>query len=412
MENKDDFYNNYNLVNEEDIEKAKKKPKRKKPIQMSSIKKGSSYESVSINKEVKKEEILEEEPVVEKQEEQFLVEYTIVEEKEKKQDTLPKIYVGYTPRLIISIVLVPILSVIAVIFLYNAFTVNDIENIRYTEEGIVNYDIVDNTINLDIAYQFKINEKVNLDFDYQVLADFIILEKDNEDKEYFHEKYEFSPLTEEKIQNKKSSHRENLVINTDDYIDMVNKYEESYEVETDSYLDIYLVSKYISTKDSSIKIQDESKTGVRINLSSPTNPEVHNLKEEKRVDQRPTIKLQSPGLLGLGVLFGIGAIFSLSQAILLIYSTMDQKSIYDKTMEKYLKKYKKNLIEVPKVPRKTGKKVTNLDSIKELNKLRKKLNVPMKYCIINNHTKCQFFIEYNKELYIYVLKAVDLEKKD
>ena len=80
----DDFYNHYNLVEDEDIVKAKKKPKSKKPIKMSSIKKGSTYESVSINKEVKKEEILKEE-VKDTPSEEFLVEYNIVEEKQQKE---------------------------------------------------------------------------------------------------------------------------------------------------------------------------------------------------------------------------------------------------------------------------------------------------------------------------------------
>ena len=335
------------------------------------------------------------------------------EDTKKKTNTTKMIYIGYTPRLVICTILIPILSILTIIFIYHAFTIDELVNIRYTEQSITNYNIKDNNMDLDIAYQYKSNKENNMQFTYHVEGTLTIIEKDNPEKTYYTEKYQLKEETEENIVNqKKSNYRTNLEINLEDYESIVKKYKESYEVETKSYLDIDLIINYHSTSNASYFLTDENKATIHIPLVEDSPIEVNDINEEKRVDKKPTVRLQSSGLLGLGVLFGLGAILSLSQAILLVYSTMDQKSIYDKTVEKILNKYKRRIEEVPKVPRKTGKIVQNLSSIKEISKVSKNYKVPIKYCVINEHNKCQFFVEYDKELYIYVLKAIDLEKKD
>ena len=62
---------------------------------------------------------------------------------DNKKDLSKSIYIGYTPRLILYIVLVPILSVLAVILFYKAFEVDDLLNIRYQELGSINEKILD-----------------------------------------------------------------------------------------------------------------------------------------------------------------------------------------------------------------------------------------------------------------------------
>ena len=77
-----------------------------------------------------------------------------------------------------------------------------------------------------------------------------------------------------------------------------------------------------------------------------------------------------------------------------------------------VKKYKKRIVEVEKVPRKTKKQIHTMNTIQDLIRLSKKLKQPVKYCVIHEHSKCQFFIEHEKKLYTYIIKEVDLEAKD
>jgi len=431
MKEENDFYEHYNLVNEEDIEQAQKKKKKKQKMDMSTLKKGSKYETVSQNKEIIKEEILKEEVEDPKTKEEFLMEYNIVEDK-KEEKKNPPIYIGFTPRLVIFIILVPILSLFAILFLYKSFEVDDIVNIRYTEKSIINdtfykdntniYKVDNNLydkslvhkINLDLNYQMRINTISNLAYEYQVVGELFITEKDNPDKVLFTENYTLIDTKQEEIMNsKKYTLRENIDLDYWNYYNLAKQYAESYKQDISSYFDVELIVKYQSKPNNSYSLSNSSTTSIRIPLSESTiKVEKNELDGETRVDKRPTVNVQSPGYLGLGVLFSIGAILALSYAILYVYSILDQTSIYDRKVGKILKKYKTRIQEKEKIPRKNGKQVTHVESIKPLVSLSRKKNLPIEYCNINNHNKCQFSVMDGKELYIYIIKSIDLEKKD
>lgn len=411
-----DFYNGFSFVNDEDIAKAKKN-QSKKPIKISSSNKKSNYEKVSLNKEINKEELLQGEPMIEKQPEEFLVEYEILEDKEEPKETKKNNapYIGFAPRLITSIILVPILSLIAIYCLYHAYVVEDLANIRYTEQGLITpNDSNEETINLDIEYQFKVNQLSNLAFNYQAQAELLIVDKENEEKIYYQETNPLMELKEsEMIQEDTNNFHEAFSIQKEEYEEKIRKYQESYQVETNNYLNISLVVNYNSIQKNSYYLSDNSNISIQIPLlAQEKEPIINNLDIEKRVNTRPTIRVKSVGLLGLGILVSIGAVLSLTWTLILIYSTMDQKSLYDKTVGKILKKYKKIIQEVPKVPRRFKKQIHTMDSMKELVKMSKELKQPIKYCVIHEHSKCQFFLEQNKELFIYIIKEVDLENKD
>ena len=429
---KEDFYDHYNLVDDEDIEKAKKKPKSKKKVEISKMKKGSTYESVSINKEVRKEDIIKEE-IEDTPSEEFLVEYNIVEEqKEEKEKVKAPVYIGFTPRLIICGILVPILSVISIILLYKSFGVDEIENIRYSEKSIINHNFYGtdnniylgennkfdrnliNTIKLDFNYQLLLNQNSNIRVDYKIIEELLIVDKNNKDDVFYSESNELISKENEEINNnEKYSLREEVVINYSDYYKKVHELTKNYREESNSYLNIKLLVNYKSKNNNTYKLKDKSVTSIKIPLSKQyVELEKQEVDIEKRVNKRPTVFIKSVGFLGLGILSSICAIIALSQVILYIYSVSEQYSKYDKLVHKILTKYKKRIIKKDKVPRKTGKRVTNVDNIKTLNKISKKEKVPIEYCIINDHNKCQFSVLYEKELYIYVIKAVDLEKKD
>ena len=424
-----DFYNNVDLVEDEDIINASKKPKKKKKMEMSSIKKGSNYEKVNINDEVNIEELLPEEETVEKQKEEFIVEYEVVEDKKEEEIKKP-IYIGFTPRLLFVISLIPILSIISILLLYKSFTVDDIKNIRYTENSIINYkvykddleqhsttNVFNNDIDkilIDFSYQFKINSKSNLIFNNKILGHLLIVDKTKQDNILYQDDFILKDDVESQIKNlSKYNIRDNIEINYKEYNDKAKIYKTNYNTETLSYLNIELNVDYKNKYNNNYKLKDNSITSINIPLQVD-NVEI-NKKEldiEKRVNKKPTISLKYPLLFGLGIITGFITILCLSKTLIFISTIMDQKSTYDKKVDKILKKYKRRIIFKDKVPYKRGKKTTNLKTINELVKISKKTKQPIEYCNINDHNKCQFSVVYQKELFILVIKAVDLEKKD
>ena len=185
-------------------------------------------------------------------------EYEIVEENQKAP-----IYIGYTPRLIISIILLPIFSVIAVILLYKAFQVKDIVNIRYSEKSIPTFQVIGldnnllapgedgkwtsteiNQIQLETEYEFQTNTDTDMEMKYQILADLIILEKDNPDKVFFQQTQEVSEPETDTMSGNRITINEQATIPYEAFNTIASQYAESYGVETDSFIHFYLKVDY------------------------------------------------------------------------------------------------------------------------------------------------------------------------
>ena len=351
---------------------------------------------------------------------------------ETEKPTKLPIYIGYTQRLVIYSCLLPVLSIITILFLYKSFKVDDIINIRYKEQGIVQYKIYDadkkqvlsnnhqysqdqiHTIHLDMGYQFFINKESNLQFQYQALSDLVIIDKNHPETVYYKETIPLMESQEKTIKKgKKTTLRNTFIIDYQEYNDIAQKYIESYKVETISYLEIHYNINYHTTRNHSFLLMDNCENYIKIPLAESTiSIEKEEVLREKRVNKKPTIHIDKPRLLEIGILFGIAAIFSLIQLIILISSTMHYKSDYDRVLERIQKRYKRRLILVPKAPKISNNNKITVHQIKELVKISKKTKKPIKYCIINEHNKSQFFIEEEDKIISYYLKAIDLEKKD
>ena len=317
---------------------------------------------------------------------EILEEYEVVEENNQKAP----LYIGYTPRLIVSIILIPILSIIAVIFLYKAFEVNDIVNIRYSEKSNSSYQVLGkdynevfpsedgrwnvndiDTIELIGEYNFQTNIESDMEFEYQMVADLLILEKNNPDKVFFEKKVELTELQKDSIEGKDSFTIHDIASLTyEEYNAIAKQYVESYGVETDSYLDFYLVVHYKTSTNNSYYLEGTSKPGITISLSKERiEVEEKEVDSDKRINKKPTIQLTSPGYLGLGVLAGLGAVVALSEAILLVCSTLDQRSVYDKTVDRFVEKHKKEIETIKKAIPKKKRKITRINTFKELLKV-------------------------------------------
>ncbi|MBP5678695.1 MAG: hypothetical protein J6X28_02575 [Bacilli bacterium] len=357
--------------------------------------------------------------------EEKLEEYEIIEEHDNHT-----IYVGYTPRLILGIFLFIICSILSVYLMYKAFMVNDLENTRYEEIGKSTYQVYDrdsnvlgttqdavmqssqiDKIDLEILYNMNLSEKSNIHYEYEVVGELKIIEKDNEDKIFYQESYSLTDKREETIQEEKNfTAKESVQIGYQEYEEIAKKYRESYGVETNSYLEVFLKVNYQSEKNNSYPLEGESNTGIKIPIGEETiSIQEKDVLTDKRINQKPMVQLKSPGLLGLGMLSGVGAVVAFTQLVILILVTVDEESIYDQEVSRILKKNKDKIEVTKRSPVKRGKNLYKVDSFKELKKVHKLTKSPIHYHVITEHQKCEFFILKEKDLYLYTLKSVDLE---
>ena len=98
--------------------------------------------------------------------------------------------------------------------------------------------------------------------------------------------------------------------------------------------------------------------------------------------------------------------FVLIKRIMLI---SPKASNYDKYINKILHDYDKIIVNVKNAPNMDSYNVIKVESFDELIDVRYNTNEPIKYFVITDHNKCEFFITNNNDLYLYTVKAIDLE---
>ena len=85
-----------------------------------------------------------------------------------------------------------------------------------------------------------------------------------------------------------------------------------------------------------------------------------------------------------------------------------KKSKYDKYISKILKEYDRLIVECKTVINFDNYEIIKVNSFEELLDVRDNLKMPINYYIVAPHNKAYFYI-LSTNVYLYVLKAVDLE---
>ena len=90
--------------------------------------------------------------------------------------------------------------------------------------------------------------------------------------------------------------------------------------------------------------------------------------------------------------------------ILLLRNILKTKNSFDYRLEKILRKYDKNIVNVRSFPRIDNKKITFVSSFKELLNASKESKCPINYLDIKNHHEATFIIMLSDLTYVYKLK--------
>lgn len=83
---------------------------------------------------------------------------------------------------------------------------------------------------------------------------------------------------------------------------------------------------------------------------------------------------------------------------------------YDKKVMGILNKYNDCIVEINTYKDFASKEIEKVYSFDALLEERGSLKIPIMYYNIIDHLKCNFYIKKNKKIYVYVLKAIDMEK--
>ena len=374
----------------------------------------------------------------ENNEEAELVE--VVEEGKKKVPFFKfdnNAYMSYERKVLIYLILVLGCAILSTIFLTRSFSTGKQEHISYREQSSLDYKVylkkndfyetkyldkdmvyvasLIKRIDVNIKYLFDIDEKSNINFDYDIIGKLAIT--DNDEKDVFFEK-EYTLLENKKDGMKDSKNygiNENVSINYDYYNNLTNKFRSDYGIETKSNLIIYFKVNQKSAEDNKYKLDTNSTMSLTIPLSEKAINIKMDTKEINKESQlyRVTAVVVSNYIYAIVsvILIIVLAIF-IGPLIKLLLNMRTKKSTYDKYVERVLNEYDRLIVETTTPPNMNVNNIVRVHSFTELLDVRDNLSLPIKYYVINNHQKCNFYINHGDELYLLVLKAVDIEEKN
>lgn len=354
-----------------------------------------------------------------------------VEEKRNEKQS-KKIYIGYTTRLLTSIIIFSISLLAFVLLINKSFEYRDSKYLDYKENQSIDYRVyikdnefyeeeylgkdmiyvasIIDKISVDFNYDFTIEEKTSVDFDYKIIAQ-LVFSNANSNTKYFEKEYTLLGSTHNTMtQDKKYSINENVEIDYNYYNELANKFKSSYGVNTNSYLRVYL---QIDKKDnaSNVNINDSSINSIMIPLSEKDveitfDAEDTSSKKQLLIDSAIIIDREMVVIEAIVLIVTLIALYKIIRLLILLRK---KKSIYDNFIDKTLRQYDRLIVKTPSVIELRDKKVIKIEEFEELLDVHDNLKQPIIYCNIIEHQKSYFYVKNGEDIYLMKVKAVDME---
>lgn len=359
--------------------------------------------------------------------------------KETKQENkkCKKVYFSYAKRLSIHIFLFFIFFPLGVYLVVRSLNIVQTKNLSYREKGTVDYSVclqentfyeseclnggmsyiasLIDTIPLQFQYQFMVSdERVVKEVEYEILAKLVISDKENTTN-YYEKNYTLQTRGTDSIRRNGMNYllNKDISIHYNDYNEIATNFKSQYGVDTESYLEVYLIVYHETSE--SYQIPSTGVTSVKIPLSQKAIQIQLDSKEVSQ-DQNNTLTkteftLANGIYLALGIFSTLLATIYAVIIIRMIELLKTRKNAYDKYLSKILKEYDRLIVETSSFPNIQEYHLLKIKSFNELLDVHDNLNLPIMHYHIAKHQKSAFYILQDKNLYLFTLKAIDLEKK-
>lgn len=349
-------------------------------------------------------------------------------------------YVDFSTRLFICIGITLFFLITSVFFLFKSFDFRESREVEYKEVSNLDYKVClkDNTffedkclnkdmlyvaslidkLRFDFGYTFSIDEPIDINFDYSIVAKLKILD-DSGSKTYYEKDYTLLSKKETAMHDEvKKNINEKISIDYNAYNNIANAFRTNFGLNTTSVLDIY----FKIHKDTVDNNKDFFAAGDTTTLlvSVPLSERSVQIKfDYKNIDHKSSLVNSSKVLLNdvfflslAIVLFGFAVVFFI-KTLLLLRLTKVKKSRYEEYIDRILREYDRLIVVTKTAPyiRKNDKTIY-IDSFEELLDVCNKTKEPILYYNIVKGQKCNFYINHEDKVYLTIIKAVDMEKSN
>lgn len=332
------------------------------------------------------------------------------------------------------------ISFVFVVLLLSNFTkqirnLNKDSKFKISENGYITYDVKllkndfynESILGMDMAYVPILIDKVYLNFNYSLSSeDYLELSYENVIK------YDFFVLNN--VDNKVIYHVNSYEVKRH-FLDREKslKYQDVVEIDYNKYKSKYdelvlmygeNITGYINVSNTIDKSSDLSSLDGYIDdnfaysVKIPITKDVFsiNLNNDSKFRNKITVTKKDVAIIANRLI--VLTIIVLSLLIILVFVAFvrllsyigPKRSKYDRVLNKLLKEYDNVIVETLIYPNEEGLKKISVDSFKEILDVHDLLHKPILYFNVVRHMKCIFYVLNDKDLYVYTLKEVDLEK--
>lgn len=349
----------------------------------------------------------------------------------KNTEKVSKPYFSFSSRLIANIVIFVATIVVGVFLLMQSITLNTEKMVNYKETSNLDYKVyllpnsfyeekylgknmlyvaslIDN-IEIYFDYNFRSNFNIDMDYTYNILADLVITNKEGT-RSYYQKKYvlledQNLKMNDGNIQNIK----EKININYSHYNSLANSFKSSFGVETESKLNVYMT---VNKKNKDFSLDENNKMNITIPLSEKSvdiQMKYNNINNSNNILQNKEMFINNYMYFSISAIMIITSIVFLIKILKKILLLRTKHSVYDKHLDRLLKEYDRLIAETTTLMPFEDKNIVKVKAFTELLDIHDNLQLPIIYYNVTKHHKCYFYISHNDTVYLFVLKAIDLE---
>ena len=287
---------------------------------------------------------------------------------------------------------------------------NDFYDNNYLGKDMVYVASLIDKIDVDFNYIFKIDEKSNIDFEYDIVGKLVISDK-SKGKVFFEKEYILLENTHDSMtENGLHQIKKSVDIDYGKYNNLANQFRSKYGVDASCNLIVYLNIHEKSSSDNKFVLNNNSDMSLTIPLSEKAINIIMDYNEVNRTSKLVRDKkfvITNYLYVVLGGICSILLIVSFVKFIKLLLSIREKVCKYDKYINRLLREYDRLIVETVSQPSLENKNVVKILKFQELLDVRDNLKLPIKYCVIKNHQECCFYISHEEEVYLYRVKNND-----
>ena len=342
-----------------------------------------------------------------------------------------KIYWSFSLRIIGRIFIVILFLLLGTYLLVKAIHFESGKMISYKEKSNVDYNVclknnsfydinclpknmkyvanLIDKIQVKFDYFFDIDEMIDINFKYNIDGKLFI--KDKNGKIFYEKNYTF--LEEKEVNNHDNNIKISEVLDIDynKYNTVANSFKSSYGIDTESYLIITMKVKKDALNDDDSSIASDSNMYLTIPLSERAIDIELNFDD---ID-RKSIMIVKERLVFKNTMCLITAGLSIFAGFYVMIKTMrkyrvpNNNKVYDAYIKKILREYDRLIAESKTIISFDNKEIIKVNSFNELLDIHDNLTLPILYYNVTSHVKCYFYITHQNIVYLYTVKASDLE---